>query len=178
MELLQLKYFCHAASTENFSKTARKFGVPPSDISQSIRRLEKELSVNLFLRQSNRISLSPQGTAFYQGIAAALALIHDTVTSIAEDHSKQKINICINTNRRIVMQAIEKFKKQSPDVDISAKHFSDPTSDDFDLIIANEDDRLVSYKKRKLLSEELAFAINRQNHLADCHTPTAAQLAE
>ena len=42
MELLQLKYFCHAAQSCNFSKTAEKFGVPASGISQSIKRLEKE----------------------------------------------------------------------------------------------------------------------------------------
>ena len=44
MELLQLKYFCDSAKTQNFSKTAENFTVPPSNISQSIKRLEKELS--------------------------------------------------------------------------------------------------------------------------------------
>ena len=42
MELLQLRYFCHAAETESFTVTAKHFCVPPSDISQSIKRLEKE----------------------------------------------------------------------------------------------------------------------------------------
>ena len=177
MELLQLKYFCHAANTENFSETARKFGVPPSDISQSIRRLEKELSVSLFNRQSNRISLSQQGQAFYRSVSAALVLIDDSVAAVTHAHSHQKITLCINTNRRIVMQAIERFKKQWPDVDISAKYFSDPTADDFDLIIANDDSRLRSYQKQALLSEELAFAVNCRNQLADRETLTAAQLA-
>ena len=48
MELLQLTYFCDAARSENFSQTARKFFVPPSNISQSIGRLEKELGCALF----------------------------------------------------------------------------------------------------------------------------------
>lgn len=48
MELLQLKYFCDAAETENFSKTAKKYLVPTSNISQSIKRLERELGVELF----------------------------------------------------------------------------------------------------------------------------------
>ena len=42
MELLQLTYFCDAAVTQNFSKTAQKYNVPPSNISQSIKRLEIE----------------------------------------------------------------------------------------------------------------------------------------
>ena len=40
MELLQLKYFCDAAKEENLSKTARKFHVPTSNISNAIKRLE------------------------------------------------------------------------------------------------------------------------------------------
>ena len=51
MELLQLKYFCDAAQSENFSKTAKKFGVPTSNISQSVKRLEKELSTPLFAQK-------------------------------------------------------------------------------------------------------------------------------
>ena len=47
MELLQLMYFCDAAETENFSRTAKKYHVPPSDISQSIKRLELELSAEV-----------------------------------------------------------------------------------------------------------------------------------
>ena len=43
MELLQHKYFCDAAETEKFSRTAEKFLVPISNISQSVKRLEKEL---------------------------------------------------------------------------------------------------------------------------------------
>ena len=58
MEMLQLKYFKDAAETQNFSKTAQKFTVPTSAVSQSIRRLEKEMGTPLFARTSNRITLN------------------------------------------------------------------------------------------------------------------------
>ena len=57
MELLQLKYFCNAAETENLSKTAKKYLVPTSNISQSIKRLEKELGCELFEHSTNKITL-------------------------------------------------------------------------------------------------------------------------
>ena len=65
MELLQLKYFCDAAKNLNFSKTARKYTVPPSNISQSIKRLEKSLGYPLFLRHANKIILTERGKRFY-----------------------------------------------------------------------------------------------------------------
>ena len=55
MELLQLTYFCDAAATQNFSQTAKRFNVPPSNISQSIKRLEEELGVPLFTRSATLV---------------------------------------------------------------------------------------------------------------------------
>jgi len=77
MELLQLKYFCDAAESENFSSTAKKYGVPQSDISQSVRRLERELGINLFSRRANRISLNEKGREFYEKVFPALEMISD-----------------------------------------------------------------------------------------------------
>jgi len=61
MELLQLRYFCDAAQTENFSQTAREYQVPTSNISQTIKRLESELGTELFHRRKNHIFLNEQG---------------------------------------------------------------------------------------------------------------------
>ena len=74
MELLQLKYFCDAAETENFSLTAKKFSIPPSGVSQAIKRLEDELGTELFARGANRITLNEQGRIFYDGVKKALEL--------------------------------------------------------------------------------------------------------
>ena len=48
MEMLQLRYFYDSARTESFSKTAKKYMVPVSSVSASIKRLEKELDTELF----------------------------------------------------------------------------------------------------------------------------------
>ena len=77
MELLQLKYFCDAAETENFSKTAEKYLVPTSNISQSIKRLEKELDTELFEHRANRIRLNEDGRQFYSDVSKALILLEN-----------------------------------------------------------------------------------------------------
>ena len=83
MELLQLKYFCDAAVSENFSETARKFFVPPSGISQSIGRLERELGCALFLHSGNKIRLNEEGRIFYRSASAALMLLAEGADVIA-----------------------------------------------------------------------------------------------
>mgnify|MGYP002513475198 CR=1 FL=1 len=64
MEFLQLKYFQHAARSENFSHTATAFMVPPSSVSVSIKKLESELGVPLFDRTANKLSLNENGKLF------------------------------------------------------------------------------------------------------------------
>ena len=56
MDLLQLRYFCHAAECENFSRTAGKYNVPTSNISQMVKRLENLLA--MFLMNGVKIHLT------------------------------------------------------------------------------------------------------------------------
>ena len=112
MELLQLTYFCDAAQSENFSKTAKKFCVPPSAISQSVHRLENELGTALFYRDVNRIRLNPDGRMFYEEIKAALSLIDRAKGRLAEGRMgiSGEIEMFIGANRRSVILAIESFR--------------------------------------------------------------------
>lgn len=165
MELLQLRYFCEAAKCENFSTIAKKYGVPTSAVSQSVRRLEKELGSDLFNRSANRIKLNETGQAFFDKVIEGISLL-DSAKAEALGSSDSRIDICINTNRRIVMQAVEKFKKKYPEVEVRTKIFCNPTDGDFDIIVTNNDPRLVGFAKQKLISEQLALAVQRNNPLA------------
>ena len=167
MELLQLKYFCDAATTENFSQTAKKFEVPPSDVSQSIRRLERELATPLFIRRANSITISESGREFYQRVSKALSLIDEAKAILSDDASKGKIKLCINTNRRVVMEVVEKYRRIYPDVEIVTNHFVDPLADEFDLIIESDDPRLSEYSRSLIVSEDIALAMRIDNPLAE-----------
>lgn len=166
MELLQLKYFCDAAQTENFSKTANKYSVPPSNISQSIKRLEKELSVSLFNRKSNSLTLSEQGKIFYDKIKEALNLIEGAKSEISDDEHKGTLKICIMTNRQIGMKVMEKFRKKYPDVTIMSSYDIPKDDEDFDLIIADDSFDISRMSKETIVSEEIAMAINIRNPLS------------
>ena len=166
MELLQLKYFCDAAKTLNLSKTARKYTVPPSNISQSVKRLEKELGYPLFTRHANKIVLSELGEKFYKKVSKALSLIEEAAADRVDDGTKGNINISINSNRRTVMQAIENFKKQYPNVNIRTAYFGNLEEDDYNLVIDSGSNISKDYQKEILLSERIALAVNKESALA------------
>ena len=177
MELLQLRYFCDAAENENFSMTAKKFYVPPSAVSQSIKRLESERSVALFVRQANRIQLNESGRIFYEKVKKALSLLDDAGEQVRDDGSGGKIRLSIFINRRIVMQAVEKFSRLYPQVDIVTKYSVPPTAEDFDLIITDEQ-LSGAYEKQELLHEEILLAMHEDNPLAGKETITVTDIMQ
>ena len=176
MELLQLKKFCHAARTGNFARTAKAFGVPPSDISQTVRRLEQELDTPLFTRRANAVVLNEQGAEFARRVSQALALLEDAAAAARDDDRRGAVRLCVNTNRRIVMDTVEAFSRLYPEVDITARVSADPTAGTFDLIVSDRDDRLAAFRSEKLLSEQLAVAVGRRSPWAEA--TRLADLAE
>lgn len=166
MELLQLKYFCDAAQSENFSVTAKKFGVPPSNISQSIKRLENELSVSLFVRRANSVSLNDQGKVFFEKIKAALELIEDAKIRVSDDGVSGKIKLAINTNRRMVMQTVDKYRRKYENVDILIKHGIKSGIEDFNLLIEDDSFKNKELKWQKILSEKICLAVKKDSPIA------------
>lgn len=166
MELLQLQYFCNAAETENFSKTARNYDVPTSNISQSIHRLEKELSTTLFDRSSNKIFLNEQGKLLYTYVKSALMLIHDAKIKL---YDKEKISgeikILAETNRRIVTKAIEQFQKSYNDVVFFINHSDENSIENYDLIISDKILEQKNFTKHLLVVDNLLLAMKKDNPL-------------
>lgn len=167
MEILQLKYFCEAALCESFSMTARKFGVPPSDISQSIKRLEGELGAALFTRYANRIELNGRGRAFYEKVSEALGLLSDAAEAATVGYEETRLRLCVNCNRRIVMRAIELLRREVPGAKVEMDTFADPVLRDYDVIVAGEGAGYERYKRRLLMTERILLALPSGHRFAD-----------
>lgn len=167
MELLQLKYFCHSARNENFSKTAKEYQVPVSNISQSIHRLESELNLKLFDRTANKVKLNAQGKAFYDKVSEAITLIEDAKKQVFDKESiKGEIRILAETNRRIVVEAVTEFQSKFPDVSFFINHSPDDDYSKYDCVIT---DRLLnneSFDKKLLVRERILLAVEKQNKIA------------
>ncbi|MBQ8208060.1 MAG: LysR family transcriptional regulator [Clostridia bacterium] len=168
MELLWLKYFCDAAQTENFSETARHYFVPPSNISQTIKKLEKELGIELFDRTKNKLTLSTGGRIYYEGVKRALDQLESTKAALSDStgiiSGELRLKVC--TNRRIVTKAIEHFSELYPSVSFRIRHEGGQDSD-FDIIITDTELDSDRFEKKLLINEKVGLALNRKNPLAE-----------
>lgn len=64
MKLTQLEYFCVAARYHNITKAAKELFVTQPSISNAIKALEEEFGVNLFFRNNNKLTLTPEENSF------------------------------------------------------------------------------------------------------------------
>ena len=64
MELLQLHYFLQLAKHQHVSRTAELLNISQPSLSATIKKLETELGVPLFLRKGRNIVLSPYGEVY------------------------------------------------------------------------------------------------------------------
>ena len=179
MEFLQLKYFSDAAQTENLSKTAKKFCVPTSAVSQSIRRLEKELGVELFDRRSNRIALNEEGRRFYKSVREIDEILQEARERLVRDPMEisGEIRMDILCNRRIVSDAIRQFAAQHPGVTFALNHGSN-SDESHDLVISDDSFSKKNYIRQPLITEDIAIAFSANHPLAGQETVVLSQLAD
>lgn len=168
MELLQLRYFLDSANSENFSKTAQKYMVPPSSVSISVKRLEREIGCELFDRQGNKIKLNQQGRILRDALRTALSAIDSAVTKISacEKEESGDIYLLIRSERRVITEHFIEFKKHYNNAVFHLLHdFSTVDTDKYDIIIDEQSDRYAGFERFPMLSEKLRFAANVNNPL-------------
>lgn len=64
MDLTQLRMFCLVAETGSLVRAAAQLGRVPSNLTTRLRQLEQELGTDLFIRERQRVRLSPAGHNF------------------------------------------------------------------------------------------------------------------
>ena len=72
MNLKQLEYFRMIAELEHFTKASEKLLISQSSLSHSIKELEAELGVELFMRQGRNVKLTKYGQMFLPFVEQAL----------------------------------------------------------------------------------------------------------
>lgn len=119
MELLQLKYLCTAARLENFSRAARHHNIPQSAISKTIAQLERELGVQLFVRNGNRVTLSDAGRKFCRRVQAALDLLGEAAQSVkgeGEAALHGEVHLLLQEHQDELLRLVADFRREHPDV--------------------------------------------------------------
>lgn len=155
MEILQLRYFYMSAKYENFSTTAKLFGVPTTAVSSSVRRLEAELGCPLFDRTHNSVALNPKGKRLQQALCVIFGELDKAVEEISEQYQdKREIRVLVRGMRRKVTNLLSEFSISHPNIVFTIGFLGDAEGD-YDVIIDDDKECYANYQKFELYTMRL-----------------------
>ncbi|AHV98031.1 LysR family transcriptional regulator [Paenibacillus sabinae] len=123
MELRQLLYVLQIASERNFSRAAEKLHIAQPSLSQQLSKLEKELGVMLFQRNTSAVELTHAGTKFVeqaQIIIDAVELLRQEMTDISELRTgRVVVGSMPITGAHLLPHVLPVFKRKYPEIEIT-----------------------------------------------------------
>ncbi len=161
MELLQLRYFCCAAHTGNFSKAAEELGIPQPAVSRTIATLEKELGCKLFDRIGKRVSLNERGAFFLQEVEKSLHGLDQAVRQLSQEAEKT-IKLQVLAATKLIPNLLVDFSTENPNVKFVL--YQQPGEKDYDLRITAKE-RVSEQNCRVLMSERIVLAVPEEHRL-------------
>jgi DNA-binding transcriptional LysR family regulator len=130
--LSSLTAFVHAAERHSYVAAARVAGVSPSAIGKAIARLEARLGVRLFNRTTRNISLTEEGSAFYERCKRIIDDLEDAETSIIESRKRPKGRLRVSVphivGHHLLMPILPAFVERYPEIELDID-FEDRVAD-------------------------------------------------
>jgi LysR family transcriptional regulator for bpeEF and oprC len=114
-------FVCVAEST-SFTAAAQKMGMSVSGVSKAVSRLEERLQVRLINRTSRCISLTDEGTDYFERCRQILLDLEEAEAAITEGLAKPRGRMRVQFPRalgkKIVMPAITSFLDRYPEISL------------------------------------------------------------
>lgn len=108
MDRLQaMQVFTRVVDTNSFTKAAETLSLPRASVTTIIQNLEAFLGVRLMHRTTRRLSLTPDGAAYYERCVRILADVEETEASFQNNnrkpHGKLRIDMPGSIGRLLVI---------------------------------------------------------------------------
>lgn len=182
MELQQLIYFAEIAKLQNITKAANQLYISQPALSKSMRHLEEELDVPLFVRQGKNIYLTSSGELFYQRVQGILADIQSAKRQMQEfnQNADVSVRLKIRALSGIMPEILNQFLKLHPQIRFSLQHGGElaVTETDYDFIIRSVPTEDEARNKALLLREDICLIVPEAHPLAKEKSCTFSQLSE
>lgn len=117
-----MQVFTRVVDANSFTQAAESLGLPRTTVTTTIQNLEKLLQVRLLNRTTRRLSLTPDGAAYYERCARILADVEDTEASFRDvargPKGRLRVDVPSSIGRKILIPALSEFRTRYPDLEL------------------------------------------------------------
>lgn len=176
MELRQLQYFIAVAEELHFGRAAEKLRISQPPLTSHIKRLERELGVQLFHRSTRKVAMTAAGTVFRDRIRLVLRDLDEAAVEAAETRDgrrgKVRVGFVSSANYAMLPIAVRQFRSLNPQVNVdlrpltSAEQVERLLDGELDIGLLRDPDPSISLQYTNLLVEDLVAVLPDNHELA------------
>jgi LysR family transcriptional regulator for bpeEF and oprC len=123
LDLNDLRIFEKVASLRSFSEAARSLGLPKSNISRRVSRLESELGTRLLQRTTRRVVLTSSGIALQERCAEFLGQLGDALDYVGsidgKVHGELRVSAGAGWGINVLSECLPSFLIRYPEVSVN-----------------------------------------------------------
>ncbi len=188
MNLFYFEYFIVLAETLNFTKASQKLNITQPSLSKAIMSIEKNLEVQLFLRNKRDVHLTVAGEVFYNEIKNAMSNFNYAVKK-AKDADKcifeaLSVGFSVTAVSKILPKILNEYRKKNPNVDVDLVDYNysllvkalKEKVIDIAILPSNELDDNMGIKKQFLYSDNMCAVVYKDHPLAKCESISIKKL--
>ncbi|HEY5263796.1 MAG TPA: LysR family transcriptional regulator [Steroidobacteraceae bacterium] len=122
-KLQAMEVFVRVVETGGITRAAMSSGVAKATASTLIQQLEATLGVKLLNRTTRSVSVTTDGTAYYERCVAILAQVRETEESLAQRHAtpggRLRVDVPTLMARSVIVPALPAFFARYPDIELN-----------------------------------------------------------
>lgn len=121
--LLSMQIFARVVEMHSFTRAADSLFMPKSGVTRAVKDLEKFLGVRLLQRTTRHISLTPDGTLYFEHCRRLLADIEGVESNFpgrsGQPRGCLRVDMTLSLARLVVLPCIKDFQSRYPDVELT-----------------------------------------------------------
>jgi DNA-binding transcriptional LysR family regulator len=142
--LAELELLAAVVETGSFVRAGERVGLTQSGVSRAVARLEGQVGVRLFDRNSRAVVLTDEGRRFHERVAPLLASLGEAVDSAAHSahHVRGRLRINVDTffARYVLAPRLDTFLARYPELELEVlsrphDHVGGLVADGFDVAV-------------------------------------------
>ncbi len=140
MDLIKaMQTFAKVAELGSFSRAAEALDLPNATVSQRVSQLEEHLGVKLLVRTTRRVSLSDEGTAYFdwsQRLLGEITEVEDRLRGrVGSPRGRIRVDVPASAGRHVIAPALPGFLERYPGITVELGSSDRPV----DLILESVD---------------------------------------